>query len=149
MKTLLDSLDERLIKVGLVSTDFRGAIDELVKLYSDSEGLREEERREITRKVIEREMLQSTLMENSVAVPHAKIQGLKKASVILGTSKEGVDFGINGKGEVIFLVLTPEENPSEHISLLSSIAKVSSSSALLSLIKKSRDPKDLIAIIRG
>ena len=117
---LLDAIKKNLIKVPLVSTDKDGVIEE-------------------------REMLGSTALENGIAIPHAKIEGLDKVSVVIGISRLPVAFGApDGKGtNVFFLVLAPPENPSEHIQILSSIAKACSSQLFMRMLLSSKTKEDV------
>lgn len=142
---LLDAIKKNLIKVPLVSTDKDGIIEELATLYAFEEGLSEDKRKEIISTIEEREMLGSTAMENGIAIPHAKIGGLDKVSVVIGISRLPVAFGApDGKGtNVFFLVLAPPENPSEHIQILSSIAKACSSQLFMRMLLSSKTKEDV------
>lgn len=142
---LLDSIKKNLIKVPLSSKDKEGVIDELVSLYAEEEGLTEDRKKDIIATVEEREMLGSTAMENGIAIPHAKISGLDKVSVVIGITRLPVQFGApDGKGtSVFFLVLAPPENPSEHIQILSSIAKACSSQLFMRMLLSSKTSDDV------
>lgn len=149
MKSLLDIVDKNLIDVPLKAVEMRQAIEELVELYKKESGLTEKEAKSIENALIERELKASTQMDNSVAVPHARIKGLKRPVVVIGISENGVNFGPSGKSSILFLVLTPEENPSEHIAILSSIAKVCNSSPFCSLLIRSKNPDEALKVLKG
>ena len=143
--TLLETLDKDLIKVPLSSAEGNSVIDELVGLYAAKYGLSDSQSAAIADKVKAREALGSTAMENGIAIPHAKIEGLDKVSVVIGISRLPVAFGApDGKGtNVFFLVLAPPENPSEHIQILASIAKACSSQLFMRMLLSSKTKDDV------
>ena len=142
---LLEAIRKDLIKVPLSSMDRDGVLSELVSLYADVKGLPEGKKKEILSSVEAREMLGSTAMENGIAIPHAKVDGLDEASVVIGITRLPVAFGApDGKGtSVFFLVLAPSDNPSEHIQILSSIAKACSSQLFMRMLLSSKTKDDV------
>ncbi len=78
----------------------------------------------IIEKLNEREKLGSTGVGNGVAIPHTKIEGIKKTYVIFLKLKNAVDFSSSDKKEVdlVFPILTSEDSKSEHLLILSSIS---------------------------
>ena len=59
-----------------------------------------------------REQTLSTGVGNSVAVPHARIDGLNRPLVVVGISETGIDFDSpdGDLARIIFLILTPAED---------------------------------------
>ena len=74
--------------------------------------------------VMEREASMSTGMQNGVAIPHGRSDAVKTLTVAVGLVPEGLDFeSLDGKPTtLIFLVVSPEDNPGPHLQVLSSIA---------------------------
>lgn len=142
---LLDAISKDMIKVPLSSTDRDGVIGELVSLFSEVKGLSEDRRKEIEDLVASRERLGSTAMENGIAIPHAKVDGLDRAYVLIGIPRLPVPFGDpEGKGtRVFFLVLAPSDNPTEHIQILASIAKACSSQLFMRMLLSSKTKDDV------
>ena len=140
--TLLESLDKNLIKVPLSSADGNAVIDELVSLYASEKNLLPSDEKAIADAVKERERLGSTAMENGIAIPHAKVDGLKAPAVMVGVSKLAIDFGGEKPSTIFFLVLAPAENPAEHIQILSSIAKLCSSDLFVRMLSSSKTKDD-------
>lgn len=139
----LETIDKDLIKVPLTAKDGKGVIEELVGLFADKNGLSQKDRERIVFSVMERESLGSTAIENGIAIPHAKIEGLSKAAVMIGISRLPIDFGGDRPSSVFFLVLAPADNPAEHIQILSSIAKVCSSTLFVRMLSASRSKEDV------
>ncbi len=141
--TLLDVLNKDLIKVPLTSVDRRSVIEELVEVYRKQSGISSTEAGDIVNAVLNREAQASTAMENGIAIPHAKLENIKKSVVVIGVSRLGVDFGGDEGSKVFFLVLAPKDNPTEHIQLLASIAKVCSSNLYSRMLANAKNNDDV------
>ncbi|MEX2215054.1 MAG: cation:proton antiporter [Phycisphaeraceae bacterium] len=72
-----------------------------------------------------RERMMHTGMGHGLAVPHARIDGLKQSIVIVGRSRMGVDFDApDGQpARIICLLLTPQDDPASQLDLLRMIAE--------------------------
>ena len=91
-------------------------------------------------KLNERERLGSTNVGNGVAIPHTKVKGLKKTQVLFLKLKEGVDFSApdRQKVDIIFSIIACEDSQSEHLLILSSIAKFVREKSNLMKLRKSK-----------
>jgi PTS system nitrogen regulatory IIA component len=106
---------------------------------------------DVLAKLLEREKLGTTAIGGGVAIPHCKVSGLKAPLVALGVSRAGVPFdAADGKPvHLIFLVVSPLENPDVNLGLLASIAKlVRHSGSLASKLVKGRTAKKRLEILR-
>jgi PTS system nitrogen regulatory IIA component len=67
----------------------------------------------------------STGFGRGVAVPHVKHPSVKKMSAAIGLSERGVDFAALDKQPVysVFLLLSPEDRPEEHLQAMEVIFK--------------------------
>ena len=139
----LEAISRDLIKVPLTAKDGKGVIAELVSLYAAEKGLLPAQSESIIDAVMDRESLGSTAMGNGIAIPHAKIAGLGKPAVMIGVSRIPIDFGGDKPSTIFFLVLAPSENPTEHIQILSSIAKVCSSDLFVRMRSSSKTRDDV------
>ncbi len=78
---------------------------------------------EYTRREIEsREALFPTMIAPGLAIPHARIPGLKEPLAAIACIPGGCEFGGAGTANVMVLLLTPVDNPNLHIQLLSALA---------------------------
>lgn len=77
----------------------------------------------ITEKLSERESQGSTGVGDGVAIPHARIKGMKEFMIMILTSK-GVDYGAfdNKKIKLFFVILGPEEDVNQHLQILAALA---------------------------
>lgn len=85
----------------------------------------------VANEILKREALGSTGMGRGIAIPHARIHGLKKPLGILARLKTGIDFeAIDGEPvDIVFLLLLPGTSDREQ------------SNALASVSRKLRDPR--------
>jgi PTS system nitrogen regulatory IIA component len=76
-------------------------------------------------KLWEREQLGSTGIGSGVAVPHCKMKGIDRPVMAVGVTPKAIDFGaVDGKPvAVFFLVVSPEDEPAEHLRALAEISR--------------------------
>lgn len=81
---------------------------------------------EVQRAVLARERLQATGIGNGVAVPHARLPGLKAPLVGVGISQAGLDFDApDGRpAHIVFLILTPPRDDGAQVELLADIGRL-------------------------
>lgn len=77
------------------------------------------------RRLMEREQLGSTGIGSGVAIPHCKLEKLKRAMVALAVTDSGIDFGaVDGQPVQLFVLLvSPENAPADHLQVLASISR--------------------------
>jgi PTS system nitrogen regulatory IIA component len=81
--------------------------------------------RDLEHALADRERLGSTAIGGGVAIPHAKVAGLKQPLLAVGVCRSGVDFGAtDGQPvRVFFLIASPPDAPAEHLRLLAAISR--------------------------
>ena len=90
----------------------------------------------------EREKLGSTGFENGVAIPHAKVKGIKDFVMCISVSRKGIDFkSIDGKKtHIFFTIIGPEENPQDHLKILAQVSRISRNPNARKELLSSRSP---------
>jgi mannitol/fructose-specific phosphotransferase system IIA component (Ntr-type) len=93
-----------------------------------------------------REETGSTGFENGVAIPHAKIAGLKEFSVAIMVSKKGIDFNSvdKRKSYLFFVIIGPDDKPREHLQILAQISRFSRNKSALKELLSVRNTDALI-----
>lgn len=83
----------------------------------------------VYRLLSDREAKGTTGLGRSVALPHARVQGLKQFVVGVAVAPKGVDFGAidRRKCRLLFVVLGPAEEPSGHLKALAGISRITGS----------------------
>ena len=105
----------------------------------------------LTDALAEREKLGSTAIGNGVAVPHAKIDGIKQTMLAFGRSEAGVDFNaLDGeKTHLFFMLISPKEDIGAHLKILAKISHLIKDKFTLSLLRKAANKEDILKIISG
>jgi mannitol/fructose-specific phosphotransferase system IIA component (Ntr-type) len=113
------------IRVPLQSTERDAAISELIDALVDSGAAPSDIRDDLLEKVLERERKHSTGFGRGVAVPHVKHPQIETMAAAVGVSQNGIDFNSLDKQPVytIFLLLSPQSGPEEHLQAMEVIFK--------------------------
>lgn len=80
----------------------------------------------VCKALISRERLGSTGVGESVAIPHAKIAGLRKLVACFGRSPDGIPFDAIDQQPVklVFVLLVPENSAGVHLKALARISRL-------------------------
>jgi PTS system nitrogen regulatory IIA component len=98
----------------------------------------------------ERESLGSTSVGNGFAIPHCKLTDLEGIVVMLARFAAGVEFGdtkLHDNVSFFFVVLSPPDQPAEHLQVLSQIARILKSAELRRQLLEAADVPAVIAAI--
>ncbi|MCA1809927.1 MAG: PTS sugar transporter subunit IIA, partial [Lentisphaerae bacterium] len=105
----------------LKSKTKKGAISELVRaVVKDLPGITREQ---LLRSVWEREALLTTRIAPAIAIPHARIAGLKRTIVAVGKSHAGVLYGRH-KSDLVHLFFLIVGGESTHLKALGTVASM-------------------------
>jgi two-component system sensor histidine kinase KdpD len=100
--------------------------------------------------ILEREQQGSTFFNEGVAFPHARIDGLTNSIVSLGLTRRGVSDEPTEKPiEIVFLILSPAQNPDEQIKILALASRASQSRHLRQNLQSCRTPDEIMTVIRN
>ncbi|OGP54019.1 MAG: PTS sugar transporter subunit IIA [Deltaproteobacteria bacterium RBG_13_52_11b] len=100
--------------------------------------------------ILEREEQGSTFFNEGVAFPHARIDGLTNSIVSLGLTRQGVsDEPTEKPVELVFLILSPAENPDEQIKILALASRASQDRHFRQNLQSCRTPEEVMAAIRN
>ena len=112
------------VKLNLKSITKTDVIDELVELVDNSGNLND---RDCYKKaILDREELSTTAIGEGVAIPHAKNKSVKKACLVAGISKEGIDYEAfdNSLSHLFFMIAAPEGANDTHLEVLSRLSTI-------------------------
>jgi len=121
---ILDILSPKAIKVPLMATDKKGAIDELIDALASHDLITEPEA--LKKVVWEREQQRTTGIGEGLAIPHGKATSSKHLVVAIGRPNEPIDFGAidNKPVRLIVLLASPPDKTSDHIQALGKISRL-------------------------
>jgi PTS system nitrogen regulatory IIA component len=106
-------------------------------------------REELIKAVMEREKRGSTGFGRGVAVPHVKHKSVKQMSAAIGLSERGVDFNALDKQPVysVFLLLSPEDRPEEHLQAMEVIFKNLSKDTFRRFLRQAQTAEDVRTLL--
>jgi Kef-type K+ transport system membrane component KefB/mannitol/fructose-specific phosphotransferase system IIA component len=144
---LRNFLSSKLFLRELGATARRGVIREMTAAACAVAGLDADS---VEKAVWDREEALSTGIGNGVAIPHARLEGLRESLVAVGISKRGVDFDApDGKlAEVIFLVLTPGDAPGDQLQIAAEIARLFRDPRMAGRVLRTQNFTDFLALMR-
>jgi fructose-specific phosphotransferase system IIA component len=145
--SLIDLIEEDVIKVPLESNTKDGVIEELLNLLVQSGKVGD--RQQALSALLERESLGSTGLEMGIAVPHAKTVSVDTLTLALGVSPSGIDFqAADGeKSRLFFLMLAPPDQAGPHIEALAEIARLARSPAFLKALANAGSAREIIELL--
>jgi mannitol/fructose-specific phosphotransferase system IIA component (Ntr-type) len=101
------------------------AIAELVDSLAGAGIIAKKNVKDVVKAVLARESQATTGIGKGVALPHAKLKGIKKAVATIGRSSEGLDFSALDYKPVysVILLLSSPDKPDEHLQAMETIFK--------------------------
>lgn len=113
------------IITSLSSQERDGVISEIVDQLVKCGAAVGTHRDELITRVLDRERRGSTGFGRGVAVPHVKHKSVKKMTAAIALSAKGIEFNALDKQPVysVFLLLSPEDRPEEHLQAMEVIFK--------------------------
>lgn len=144
---LLRLLSPKLHLQDMLATTRREAIHELTALAHQYYDIDLED---VEQLAWQREEIAATGIGNGVAIPHARISGLKEAIVVVGISEPGIDFDApDGQpAHILFLLLTPREDPTVQLGLSANIAKTFHHPDSLQKVLRATNFTELLAALK-
>lgn len=105
---------------------------------------------EIRSAVFEREAIMSTGVGKGLAIPHAKVKGLTQNYAAFARLSTGVDFdSIDGKPvDMLFLIVGPHTQSSQHIKLLSRISRLMNNDDFRIRLLSAQNQSEVIRIFK-
>lgn len=120
-------------------------IDALIAAGATDASLRDD----LIRSVLDRERKGSTGFGKGVAVPHVKHKSITTMAAAVGLSAGGVDFNALDKQPVysIFLLLSPEDKPEDHLHAMEVIFKNLSKDTLRRFLRQASSVEEVRTLL--
>ncbi len=146
---LLDIIVKKAVIPQLAATGRDGAITEIIDALVSAGTLSPKLREEFVKAVIKRENRGSTGFGHGVAVPHVKHAAITKMAVTVAISQVGVEFNALDKAPVysIFLLLSPEDQPEEHLDAMEAIFGNLSQDTFRRFLRQSRTVDEIVTLL--
>mgnify|MGYP000247625085 CR=1 FL=1 len=112
------------IELGANISSKKKALETLAKLFAQSDAKLEQDA--IFDALTAREKLGSTALEKGIAIPHCRIAGCQQPAAAVLTLQTGVDFDARDNTDVdlIWALIVPEQSNTDHLQILSSLARL-------------------------
>ncbi len=125
------------------------AIGELLDALAQAGAIEGTKREEFHKAVVKREKRGSTGIGHGVAVPHVKAAGMPSVIVAVGLSDRGVEFNALDRQPVhaIFLLVSPEERPEEHIAAMETIVGSLGKDQFRRFLRQAKGVEEVVALL--
>lgn len=145
--SVLEFFSREGVKADLHGDDRNGIISELCELAGASNEAIDVEN--VYNAVMKREEAMGTALENGIAVPHARLTWLDRPLVVFGRSRAGIDWDSpDGQmTQLIFLILTPQDDADAQLTILRSIAETMSEKSTRDAIMDAAGDDEVWAIL--
>lgn len=146
---LLDIVVQDAINTNLTSNGRDAAIGELLDHLVKAGTVNEDQRDEFHKAIIKREKKGSTGFGHGVAVPHIKHEKIEQMSIAIGICQDGLDFNsLDGLPvHCVFLLLSPEERPSEHLEAMEAVFGNLSQETFRSFLFQASSTEDVVTLL--
>ena len=146
--SIADILDPKAIRVPLLATDRRGALDELVDALASIGAVTDPEL--FKKSVWEREQQRSTGIGEGLAIPHGKCASILRPAIAIGRPSVPIEFGAIDRRPVRLIVLlaSPPDKITEHIQVLHRVSRIFSNIATRERVCLAPDPATLFEELR-
>ena len=135
---------------GLQAKTKEEAVSELVEALASAGAIAKKSVAEVTGEVLHRESQATTGIGKGVALPHAKLKGVKKPLGTIGRSAEGIDFAALDSRPVysVILLLSSQDGPDEHLQAMETIFKHVQRDIFRKFLRQSQTREAIIDLIQ-
>ena len=134
----------------LKATTRNEAITELIEALAAAGGIPRKSVPDVTKAVLTREAQATTGIGRGVALPHAKLKGIRKPVGTIGRSSAGIDFAALDSKPVysVILLLSSPDNPDEHLQAMEVIFKHVQRDMFRKFLRQSETAEAIIDLIQ-
>ena len=141
--TLTDLLDEKQVILGLRSRKVPNALREITDLLAQNGKIDNPEA--FFETVLVREQAHPSVVENSVAFPHARMDLVDEIVVGIGRSRAGIPFGHNGvRARLIFVLGVPERLVNDYLICVGTLVRLVRDETIRSTLLQAQTPREFI-----
>lgn len=147
--SLIDMVEEKIVKIPLVSKDKPDVLRELVQILKDAGEIDDFDA--VLKAVQDREDKQSTGLEKGIAVPHAKSSAVSSLKLAIGIAPEGIDFSSLDRelSKLFFLLVAAPDQSGPHVQALAEIAKLATSSSFCKALINCDNAREVVELLKG
>jgi mannitol/fructose-specific phosphotransferase system IIA component (Ntr-type) len=126
------------------------AIAELIDSLASAGAVPKRSAKDVVKAVLAREAQATTGIGKGVALPHAKLKGVKKPIGTIGRSSEGIEFAALDSKPVysVILLLSSPDNPDEHLQAMEVIFKHVQRDIFRKFLRQSETKEAIVELIQ-
>ncbi len=145
---LTNFLSDNSIIFNCKSKSKKNVLEVISKIMSEVTSTKEDI---IFEKLYEREKLGTTAFGNGIAIPHARIDNISEAKIMLLKLETPIEFEATdgNKVDLILSLLVPNNKDEIHIELLSKVAEMFDDNIFREKIRQSSDELEILSLIRN
>ncbi len=146
---LTDFVDAGSVNPDLQASTKEEAIRVMVGSLKESGKVSADQEEAIVAAILKREELGSTGIGKGVAVPHTKHSSVNELVATVALSSDGIDFAsLDGEPVYIFfLLISPPEQPADHLRGLESISKHLRSDNFCNFLRQAKSKEDILDLL--
>ncbi|MBM3993625.1 MAG: PTS sugar transporter subunit IIA [Planctomycetes bacterium] len=137
------------ISAQLTASQKEAVIREMVDNLRAAGFFKGSEPEDVVKAILKREMLSSTGIGEGVAIPHAKHGSVDRLVGAVAVAPSGVAFDSvdNNPVFVLFMLISPQERPSEHLRALESVSRCLKDKNFVQSLKEAKSPQQIWDLI--
>ena len=140
---LADLLDEKLVALTLRSRKPANAVREIIQLLTNNGKIDNAEK--FLEQVLLREQAHPSVVEYSVAFPHARTDLVDQIVIGIGRSRAGIPFGESGtRARLIFVIGVPERLVNDYLICVGTLARLVKDDATRSALLHAQTPRQFL-----
>lgn len=134
----------------LAATSRDEALAEMVKVAAAAGVLPRTRRAQVLEALLERERRGSTGLGRGIAIPHAKIAGLRQHAGLVARSREGLDYrAVDGERvHVLVMLISPDSRQEEHLATLRWVSIMARDPDFSSFIRQAKTAEEIFEVLR-
>ncbi len=139
------------LTAGLGASTREGAIREMIQSLAAAGQFPGADLDDIARAVLRREQLGSTGIGRGIAIPHTRHTAVTQLIGTLATSAPGIAFdSIDGEPvHVLFLLISPQDRPAEHLRALESVVHAVGNDAFVQSLRAAATREQLVRLVES
>ncbi|NAW57569.1 MULTISPECIES: PTS fructose transporter subunit IIABC [unclassified Vibrio] len=140
-------INEDLIKLDLTATSKDDVFAELIDVL-ENQG-RINDKAQFLADIKAREELGNTGFEDGVALPHAKSAAVVEPAVVIGVSRQGIDYGAEDgqPSRLFFMIASPDGGANHHIEVLAELSSKLIEDGFIERFLQVDTPSDALALL--
>jgi len=134
----------------LQGTTREEVLDEMVRTAVAAGVLPRTRKAQVLEALLQREQRGSTGLGRGIAIPHAKIAGLRAHAGVVARSLAGVDYrAVDGERvHVLVMLISPDARQEEHLATLRWVSIMARDHDFCSFIRQARSAADIYEVLR-